>query len=249
VEVLPEDNVPPGTDFTALYVLLNAAFLPHLRWLRIGEAENLDGHGRYNSEADGYGLVELVERTPLLEELEVLAHNVDMARLFALDCLPRLRSLLVYHGVEEYPLEVLAANPALPALERIRLHPAHGGDEGSFLVREQVAALCRTPHLPALRHLHLHGSDLGDEGCRDIVASGILKRLKTLDLRFGCITDEGAGVLAACPDIRNLEHLSLADNQLTDQGQSLLRELGISVNVEGQDEVGGDEYLWTGDME
>ena len=154
--VLPEDHVPPGQDFTALYVLTDAPFLR--TWSLIGqEADFEDGH--YNNEAYGEGLVEILEKTPRLEELQALAHNVDMERLFALGTLPATRLLLVYHGVEEYPLDVLAANPGFPSLERLRLHPANGGsDQASFLPREQVAALCRTPHLPALKHLHVHGS-------------------------------------------------------------------------------------------
>ena len=40
---------------------------------------------------------------------------------------------------------------------------------------------------------------------RKIVGSGILRRLRLLDLRHGCITDEGTRILAACPDLKNLD--------------------------------------------
>jgi uncharacterized protein (TIGR02996 family) len=248
VELQPDDNVPPDRDFGSLYVLLNAPFLPHLTWLRVGEAVNFE-EGRYNNEAWGHGLVGLLKKTPNLVELQALAHNVDMAGLFALNSLTCLRSLLVYHGVEEYPLEILAHNRSLQALERLRLHPANGADGSIFLPGEQVAALVRSRHLPALKHLHIHGSDLGDAGCEDIVASGILRRLETLDLRFGCISDDGARTLAACPDIRRLTHLSLADNELSAAGVAILSGLGIDVRVDSQNPVGSGEYLYTGDME
>jgi uncharacterized protein (TIGR02996 family) len=249
--ILPDDNVPTGGLFTALYALQNAPFLPHLRWLRIGEEVNFkDWH--YNNEAHGQGLVEVLEKTAVLEELHVLAHGVALDRLFALTNLSRLRYLLVYHNPEVYPLEVLATNPALPALETLRLHPAYTDTEpaeGSYLPRAGVAALLRSPHFPALRNLHLHASDLGDEGCRDIVESGILKRLNVLDLRYGTIGDDGARILAACPDIRRLEHLSLANNQLSDDGCALLHGLGIEALLDFQNEPGSDEHQWSGDME
>ena len=79
--------------------------------------------------------------------------------------------------------------------------------------------------------------------------SGILERLKVLDLRHGCIGDEGARTLARCKDVRRLELLSLADNELTEAGCELLRGLGINVRLENQHEPGSNQYLWSGDME
>jgi uncharacterized protein (TIGR02996 family) len=248
-ELVPEDNVPAGADFTALYALLNAPFLPHLRWLRIGEEVDFEEEV-YNNEAYGQGLVELLRKTPTLEELHVLAKGTDLEGLFDLRNLTRLRTLLVYHPAEAYPLEVLADNPALAALETLRLHPAHSepGDD-SFLPREGVVALLHSPHFPALRKLHLHASNLGNEGCTEIVASGILKRLEVLDLRHGCIGDDGAAVLARCRDLKKLKHLSLAENELTEEGCDLLREVGVDVRLDAQHDPGSDQYLWSGDME
>src|SRR5262249_44205533 len=147
--------------------------------------------------------------------------------LFSLS-LPRLRYLLLYHRVGLHPLNLLAANAGLPALEVLRIHPAHA-DGDSFLPRAEVAAFLRSPHFPALRELHLHSSDLGDQGCRDVVESGILKRLRVLNLRHGCISDAGARLLAECPDVRNLKRLDLACNEITDEGIALLKELPIEV--------------------
>jgi uncharacterized protein (TIGR02996 family) len=247
--ILPEDDLPPGKSFTALYALQRAPFLPHLRFFRIGEEVDFE-QGMYNNEASGHGLTRVVERTPRLEELHILAKGLGLPRLFGLTNLTHLRYLLVYHHAGVYPLDVLAANPAFPALETLRLHPAHGepGEE-AYLPRDRVAAFLHSPHFPALRHLHLHASDLGDEGCWDIVESGILKRLKVLDLRFGRIGDEGARILADCPDTRRLEHLSLEDNELTMTGRNLLHGLGIDVRMNAQYEPGSDQYLWSGDME
>jgi hypothetical protein len=59
---------------------------------------------------------------------------------------------------------------------------------------------------------------VGDAGCREIVSSGILKRLKVLDLRNGFITDAGAQALAACPHLPHLQRLDLEGNFLTPAG-------------------------------
>jgi hypothetical protein len=112
-----------------------------------------------------------------------------------------------------------------------------------------VRALLYSPHLPARTRLHLQASDLGNAGCADIVRSGILKRLKVLDLRHGCVRDAGARVLAECPDVRRLELLSLEDNELTGVGRALLQGLGINVRCQSQHQQGSDEYLYSGDME
>jgi uncharacterized protein (TIGR02996 family) len=249
--VQPSDGVPPEVeDPSSLYPLQKAPFLPQLRWLRVGEPADFDAEV-HNSTATADGLVEILARTVHLEELEVFAQRLDLAGLFGLTNLTRLRSLVLYHGREPHPLHLLADNPSFPALERLRIHPAYAEyhDTGSFLPLEEVVALVDSPHFPALRHLHLHASDLGDEGCAEIVRSGILGRLETLDLAYGCIQDEGARILAACPDVRRLKHLSLENNELTHAGRQVLHGLGIEVHCNAQYEVGSNGGLWTGDVE
>src|SRR5262249_52737840 len=97
--------------------------------------------------------------------------------------------------------------------------------------------------------LRLRASDLGDEGVGAIVGSGILRRLKVLDLRFGRVTDAGARLLAASPEVRGLELLDLGDNQLGEEGLALLGGLGVNVRLDAQHEVGNDDYLFSGDVE
>jgi uncharacterized protein (TIGR02996 family) len=245
-----DDGIPEGSEYPSLYPLQRAPFLPLLRAFQLGESVDFEEE-RYDCQTCGEGVVGLVREMARLEELYLLAYRVDPANLFALPNLTSLRVLLVYHE-DEYPLEVLAANPALGRLTTLRLHPRHFSPNGgalSFLRRDQVRALVHSPHLPALTHLHLHASDLGDEGCEEIVRSGILKRLKVLDLRHGCVSDAGARVLAECPDVRRLELLSLEYNELTYAGRALLQGLGIDVRCRSQYPGGSDAYLYGDDME
>jgi hypothetical protein len=83
------------------------------------------------------------------------------------------------------------------------------------------------------------------------VASGILKRLKVLDLRHGYITDVGARLLAECPDSRNLEVLDLINNRLTAQGITALQAAGVHVRAERQQEEPYQEgvAIYCGDSE
>jgi hypothetical protein len=244
----PGDNVPEDDEwFSALFVLHRAAFLPHLRHLRVGEAVDFEDDRYDSSHCSARGLIGVLERTPRLEELHVLARMMDLDSLFALR-LPRLKVMTIYHEMDTHPLSVLADNDGMPALESLSIHPAHSDDD-SYLPREEVVALVRSPHFPALRELRLRASDLGDEGVRAIVESGILKRLKVLDLRHGCVTDEGARALAGCPDVRGLELLDLAYNQIGEEGLALLGGLGVAVKLGYQHGVGSDDYLFSGDVE
>ena len=75
---------------------------------------------------------------------------------------------------------------------------------------------------------------MGDEGCEEIVRSGAVKRLKTLDLMHGRISDRGAEILAGCPDLRNLELLDVSYNSLTKAGIATLRKAGVAKVVAGK---------------
>jgi uncharacterized protein (TIGR02996 family) len=247
-EAEPNDGIPEGSECPCLCPLARAPFLPCLRVFQLGETVDF-GEESYNCRTYGEGVAGLVARMTRLEELYLFAHDAETGYIFALPNLGHLRVLVVYHE-DAYPLEVLAVNPTLGKLTTLRLHPRHTWHgHPSRLPRERVRDLLRSPHLVALTHLYLHGSDMGNIGCVDIVQSGILKRLKVLDLSFGCVGDEGARILAACPDVRRLERLSLAHNELTDAGRALLAGLGIEVDCGSQYQPGSNDYLYSGDME
>jgi uncharacterized protein (TIGR02996 family) len=251
---LPEDDFRPQ-----LFPLLRSPYLGNVRILQIGEfptpkEEEGAWDGAINCQTQGLAAVGLVKRMPRLEELYLLAHEVDMDQLFGLKTLGQLRILQVYHN-HKYPLAKLAKNPSLGRVTHLLFHPhALDEDEEASIRLPGVRAVVRASNLPALTHLRLRLSDMGDRGCQEIVGSGILKRLKMLDLRHGCVSDKGARILADCPDMRNLELLDLNRNCLTADGIKALKAAGIHFSAANQWERTGDEdadreFLYEGDIE
>jgi hypothetical protein len=94
---------------------------------------------------------------------------------------------------------------------------------------------------------------VGDKGCKEVVESGVLKRLKVLDLRGGTVTDAGARTLASCRDLRHLELLNLNRNCLGEEGIKALRATGVKFTPEDQWQPSGESddqmYLYEADPE
>jgi uncharacterized protein (TIGR02996 family) len=284
-----EDQPPPRVakpegvhEHWELLELIGAPCLKNLVIFQMGDTDGEPPEdGWLDCHTYAPGLEHVVADMPRVEELHLLCKTYDIDRLFALPNLTRLRVLrLLNYGVRgnqgereryEYPLDVLAGNPALRNLTHLLFHPhmpeSHGfhyvaypsspevpDDELalSFLPLSQVRALLRSPHLTRLTHLQLRLSDMGDEGVQEIIASGILARLKVLDLRHGCVTDEGARLLAECPDTRRLERLDLSRNGVTSAGLALLTAAGVKARADKPltpSELSIRQYLFEGDCE
>jgi hypothetical protein len=189
-----------------------------------------------------------------------------MHAFLSLPTLTNLRVFRHYHGTT-YALEPLATNPALSSLTHLLIFPhsfsrsfdpAHlgtndwiGHREYPALQRDNVRAVVTSPHLGSLTHLQLRCCSGGDATIEDIVSSGILKRLKMLDLRHGLVSDAGARMLAACRDAKKLELLDLINNRLTPAGILALKDAGIKARVDRQQEAPfrDDVILYYGDSE
>jgi hypothetical protein len=247
-----DDPIPPDAYIPAQYGLLRSPYLGNVRVLRLGEAVD-DDERYFNSRTSGRLAVALVKKMPRLEELYLLTQEVDTDQLFGLRTLTNLRVLQVYH-MDHYPLAKLAKNPAFANLTHLLCHPHCMREDEPYMRLAQLRAVCRSTTLPKLTHLRLRMSDFGDKGCQEIVSSGILCRLKVLDLCNGCITDAGARILADCPELKNLELLDLDRNSLTAAGIGVLRKTGVKVVAREQwqptgDEYADREYLFEGDGE
>jgi uncharacterized protein (TIGR02996 family) len=238
-----------------LEALARSANLGNIRVFSLGQPSDPEQVPTYGT-ADmvfRYDAVALIKKMPRLEELYLGAHGVNIKNLFALKALTRLRVMQVDHIEQIYPLDVLARNSSLAQLTDLLLCP-HGfsgldSGEDSYLPFSQVQKLLRSPNFPNLRHLRLRLSDMGDAGCEEIVRSGILKRLKVLELAEGRISDRGAGVLADCPDLKNLQRLDVRYNWLTKKGIAALKAHVPEVQADSQFPEGNEETLYGGDME
>jgi uncharacterized protein (TIGR02996 family) len=254
----PGGDVPADEDFRegpGLFPLRRSPYLGNVRVFRLGELdESRDGYGG-NCHTEGDAAADVVKKMPKIEELYLLAHNVDMNALFRLKTLDRLRVLQI-DAQHDYPLELLAKNPSLGRLTHLLLYP-HGlepGDDEAYINIADLRAIARSPHLKGLTHLRLALTSAGDAGCEEIVKSGLLKRLKMLDLRFGIVTDDGARTLAACPDLKNLEPLDLRGNMLTQAGIGALKATKVHLLADQQKprpdgEIDLSQYFYEGDPE
>ena len=248
---IPEDA---DEEEAAQHVLLRWPFLRNTRRFQFGWVadEVYEDFCNFQCHLQGDRLYDFVKQMPNVEELLVFAHFENMEKLSDLP-MPQLRVLQLYHGTS-YPLTRLAKNATLRNLTHLLCHPhALESRDEPYIRLADLRAVCRSPHLTSLTHLRLRLTDFGDKGAKEIVESGILKRLKVLDLRHGCMTDKGAELLAACPDLRNLEQLDLSRNALKDIGIAALRATKIPVNLDHQhnyDPNDNDtEYLGAGDYE
>ena len=265
-----DEHYAPGPDIpetiedgTAAYHVL--ARFPHfaaVRRLRLGYGDSGGYEGlnepllsQTSAHAEGSFAHHFVKQMPHVEEIVLRARAVDTAKLFALP-MPNLRHLAVDH-VTRYPLEKLAENKTVTKLTHLLCYPhaldINEEDQTKAYIRsKQLKAVCRAGW--PLEFLRLRLTDFGDEGANEIVASGVLKHLKYLDLTGGCITDGGAEVLANCPELKRLEALNLDENALSDAGTSRIKAVVPKATFRSQhedvppfdDDV---EYLGMGDCE
>jgi hypothetical protein len=189
---------------------------------------------------------------PGLEELYLSCRTQNVARLFGLPSLTRLRILQV-NLTDDYPLDVLAGSSALKNVTHLSFHPLPNREQPHqpYLTLEHLAALARSPNLPALAHLRFQRSSAGDEGVRVLIDSGLLRRLEMLDLAMGTITDAGANLLAGA-DLGRLQVLDVSANELSPAGQQRLRTaLGkkLTLRMSSQGDGADMDWRYDGEME
>jgi uncharacterized protein (TIGR02996 family) len=252
----PADPESERWGYEGLGPLVESPYLGNVRVLQLGYDRHEDlaavEYYLYNQGPEEFDNVSaLVNRLPKLQELYIDGVISDAEALFGLQALGDLHTLAYCYG-PAYPLETLAANPALTRLRSLLLHPqAVAPGAAALITANGLRALLHSPHLQSLTTLRVHMTDMGNALCEEIVRSGILKRLTVLDLSWGRITDVGARVLARSPDLPRLQALALYNNALTEEGLSLLRKTGVPLVLEEpyQHGVRDRSYLYEGEME
>eukprot|EP00964_Phaeocystis_antarctica_P141418 scaffold106452_cov63-Phaeocystis_antarctica.AAC.1 len=208
-----------ATDLALLGTL--GSVLPALEELYLIERSGAAGPDGMQRLAEGLGAGALPAVT-MLATIGMHAGDAGVSALAAAlgrGALPQLKRLVLdYAAIGDAGL--VALSPALrwlPALERLSL----GGNTITDAGLVALAPALR--RLPALQHLYLLHNPFGDEGLAALLAppppagappttTGVLTKLKTLDLRYTQITDAGCAALAAAFDsgaLPTLEKLEL----------------------------------------
>jgi uncharacterized protein (TIGR02996 family) len=141
---------------------------------------------------------------PLLESLDLSGNRVShgsLRPLFERQLTPGLRAL----DLGGNPLDVaslLAAAPALPPLETLRLARTVPGPNG-------VRAIVSASLAGNLRGLYLGSNRLGPVAVKHLAGADALKGLRVLDLSDNPVSDSGAVALARSPHLSGLLALNL----------------------------------------
>jgi hypothetical protein len=103
------------------------------------------------------------------------------------------------------------------------------GVNGAWLT---PSLLFRRKEMKRLHTLRLDRMEVGASGCRALVRSGLLKKLKVLQM-WNCRLEENAAeVLADCSDLPRLEQLDVSFNWLSPDDVERLRRTGVNLQAE-----------------
>ncbi|OWK45135.1 TIGR02996 domain-containing protein [Fimbriiglobus ruber] len=164
-----------------------------------------------------------------LKRLEFRGSVEDWSRFWARS--PRRLRRLEITTSDPIPFRILESCERLGNLRRIQLgsitHRQYPGPR--TITPDELRTFFRSPHFPALRYLTLRLPQFGDVGIDELIASGLIDRLRGLDLTGCGITDDGAQELAVCPAVSRLKYLRVDDNQLSPVGIDALAGVGVTV--------------------
>jgi hypothetical protein len=146
-----------------------------------------------------------------------------------------LRHLTIETG--GLPLAILrqVATAELPGLEHLELWLGSAGYGWNGTV-DDLAPILSGEQFPRLSYLGLRNSEIADELAKVIVQSPILERIETLDLSLGCLGDEGAAALLESPAVARLKLLDIHHHFCSATMVEKLKNSGIVVDVEEQQE-------------
>lgn len=182
------------------------------------------------------------DMTPLLNAYPQLEHfQVRGGQDLAFSNLQHdnLKTLIVETG-GLYPNtlnDIMTAS--LPNLEKLHLwlgSENYGWDSSV----EDLEPVLSGGQFPNLKHLGLMDSELQDEIAIAVCEAPVLEQLETLDLSMGILSDKGGEALLNCAGIKQLQHLNLRRHYLSSEMMQQLQSLGISINLDEQEE-GDDE--------
>lgn len=233
---------------TSVLQLADSPAVRNLRWLTLGV-----GISWTQTHLHG-NLRPLLASMPQLESLQIAAwYCEDLEGIFSAP-LPMLRTLVIYVRTRRCPLALIGENPHFASLETINIeYSFNETDLGEDVVisgeHEAVSlhdlrSFFRSPHLTSLRELSLCLPEVGDDCVEELIVSGMLPRLRGLELRQCGITDIGAEMLARCPEVPKLEYLYLDHNLISPAGIEALAAVGVPVSEQQRFSPSRDDLDW-----
>lgn len=146
---------------------------------------------------------------------------------------PNLRSLRLEMDRTASAVIALIANRSLARLTQLALDEYYPHRDFDPHDDEPVwlADFCASPLSLTLQDLAIVDLNFDDGSIDTLLSTGMIGRLKRLDLRKNGITDDGALALAAHPDVRKLKYLNLESNLLSAVGIEALATVGHCIST------------------
>ena len=208
-----------------------------LKAIFIGDMTSEDCEISWIQQSD---LSPLLEAYPGLEHLQVRGGDGLSFGNLAHD---HLRTLIIETGGLPSTVIKEVMNARLPQLERLDLWL--GSDNYGFDAKiEDFSPLLSGQRFPELRHLGLMNSEIQDEVAAAVAQAPVLQQLKVLDLSMGTLTDTGGAALLNSKDIKRLDFLNLRRHYLSEEMMTRLKQLGIRINLDDQEEPEDDDYRY-----
>ena len=180
----------------------------------------------------------LYAAVPWLEDLSIALGRMDLGRIE----LPALRSFAVTTGGLSRANIRSVCEARWPALERLDLCFGEEAAFGAECTLDDVLPLLEPRGLDRLHTLGIRNAPFVNELVPRIATSGVLRRLRELDLSMGTLGDEGAqSILEHAAAFRHLEVLDVSTSFLSDDAVVRLRaELPCVKSTDQEREVGED---------
>ncbi|MCP4689273.1 MAG: hypothetical protein GY859_14560 [Desulfobacterales bacterium] len=208
--------------------------LPDLKGVFLGDVIYEESEISWIQQSD---MSPLLAAFPELETLRVRGNeNLSLGDLKH----PGLKSLIVETGGLSGKVVRQVASADLPELEHLELWlgvEEYGGDAAM----DDLAPILSGTLFPKLRCLGLRDSIMADDIARAISNAPILRRIRRLDLSLGALTDEGGKALLDNPGLSSLESIDLHHHYLSNEMMAALRDSGLNVNLDDQQEDEEDE--------
>lgn len=231
-------------DYHALPILESCPYLSNVRLFQLGE----EGYSEFAYTEDD--VLKFLQLMPRLEHLKLFwCEDPTLSVLYKAPFPSTLRQLTL-GGDVIFDLTQLAKNKTLNSLTTLEIKPelefGHF-DESAPLELRDLRAVCRSRNLQNVTHFAFWRTDAGDKAIDELISSGMLERLVSLDLSYGNITDEGARKLIEAVDATKLVHLDLTCNAIEEEVVALQQKFP---NVELADQHDPDDFSYLiGDLE